>query len=89
MKINVLVVLLLTFALVISFSACRETEQKELCVLCGKEATRTISGTAHTMEEYGVDIALCSQTPSSPTVYTASLCSSCVDLPVVKNPLMK
>ena len=88
MKIKSIIALLLVCVLPCFFTACGETEEKVLCVICKNEATRTISGTEYTMEKYGIDINLCAKTSSTPPVYTAHICSSCVDLPVVKNPLV-
>lgn len=75
MKRNAILLILLLFCFAMVFIGCTDdTNEKKTCVKCGGTATTTLSGTADTMQQYGIPIGNCKKITSN--VYTANVCDS-------------
>lgn len=82
MKIKYMLLALIS-ALVLLFSGCvGEKEDHEKCAICGKEATRTVSGNAKSMIDMGVDLDDCEKV--NEYIYRVHVCNSCLNAPVVE-----
>lgn len=77
MKRNILFLVILICCFMIMFTGCTEdTKTQPLCVKCGGTATTTLSGPADIIQKNGISLSDCTQITSS--VYSASVCDSCV-----------
>ncbi len=88
MKYKLLHIVLLIITTTVFLIGCGGDDEKYYCAKCGSEAKYTVSGTAHSMENEGINLNKCEQTQTDPIIYTAHLCDKCNDKPVVKNPLL-